>query len=87
MAVGKVFDYTVDIGDLAIYFGDARKGGRKIDAGTLDRDAVPLQRISEILKRNEVHVEIVLGNGPYSERVWGCDLTEGYIRENAYYTT
>jgi len=25
--------------------------------------------------------------GIYSEKVWGCDLTEGYIKENAYYTT
>jgi glutamate N-acetyltransferase/amino-acid N-acetyltransferase len=53
----------------------------------LDRDEAPLMGISEILKKNEVHIEIVLGKGPYSERVWGCDLTEGYIRENAYYTT
>jgi glutamate N-acetyltransferase / amino-acid N-acetyltransferase len=86
MAVGKVFAYTVDIADLRIYFGDGKERPL-IDADTLDRDAVPLDRISDILKGKEVHLEVVLGDGPYSERVWGCDLTEGYIKENAYYTT
>jgi N-acetylglutamate synthase/N-acetylornithine aminotransferase len=43
--------------------------------------------ISEILKKNEVHIEIVLGDGLYSEKVWGCDLTEEYVGKNAYYTT
>lgn len=86
MAVGKVFAYTVDIADLRIYFGEGEERP-VIDAETIDRDAVPLDRISDILKRNEVHLEVVLGNGPCSERVWGCDLTEGYIKENAYYTT
>jgi glutamate N-acetyltransferase / amino-acid N-acetyltransferase len=86
MAVGKVFAYTVDIAELRIIFGEG-EGRPEIDAETLDRDAVPLERISEILKKNEVHIEVVLGKGPYSERVWGCDLTEGYIKENAYYTT
>lgn len=86
MAVGKVFQYTVAISDLAILFG---KGGHRlrIDAGTLDRDEVPLDQISELLKKDEVNIEIVLGKGPYAERVWGCDLTEGYVEENAHYTT
>jgi glutamate N-acetyltransferase/amino-acid N-acetyltransferase len=86
MAVGKVFNYTVDIALLRIFFGEG-EGRLEINADTLDRDAVPVDRISDILKKDEVHIEIVLGCGPYSERVWGCDLTEGYIKENAYYTT
>jgi N-acetylglutamate synthase/N-acetylornithine aminotransferase len=28
-----------------------------------------------------------LGQGDARETVWGCDLAEGYIRENAYYTS
>ncbi len=86
MAIGKVFQYTVAIGDLVIHFGEGDNRLR-IDAGTLDRDEVPLEQISELLKQNEVTIEIVLGKGPYSERVWGCDLTEGYVEENAHYTT
>ncbi len=86
MAVGKVFDYPIDIADLRIFFGQGehRLG---IDAAILERDEVPLGEISEMLKRDEVYIEVVLGNGPYSERVWGCDLTEGYIDINARYTT
>jgi glutamate N-acetyltransferase / amino-acid N-acetyltransferase len=86
MAVGKVFAYPVEINDMRIFFG---QGDRRftIDAGVVDRDEVPLTEISEILKKSEVHIEVTLGNGPYSERVWGCDLTEGYIDINARYTT
>ena len=86
MAIGKVFQFSVNIDDLRIFFGRGDNRPR-IDAGTLERDAVPLREISAILKKNEVHIEIVLGNGPYQERVWGCDLTEGYVEENAHYTT
>lgn len=86
MAVGKVFDYPIDINDLRIFFGQG-DGRLSIDADILERDAVPLGEISEMLKRDEVYIEVVLGNGPYSERVWGCDLTEGYIDINARYTT
>jgi glutamate N-acetyltransferase / amino-acid N-acetyltransferase len=86
MAVGKVFDYPVEIGDLQIFFGEGNHR-LAIDAGTLDRDEVPLDEISEMLKKDEVKIEVVVGNGPYSERVWGCDLTEGYIDINARYTT
>ena len=86
MAVGKVFQYEVAISDMAIYFG-AQEPRLRIDAQVLDRDEVPLEAISELLQQEEVNIEIVLGNGPFSERVWGCDLTEGYVRENALYTT
>jgi glutamate N-acetyltransferase / amino-acid N-acetyltransferase len=86
MAIGKVFQYTVAIADLAIFFGSG--GNRlRIDAAILDRDEVPLQEISAILQQSEVRIEIVLGKGSYAERVWGCDLTEGYVQENAHYTT
>jgi glutamate N-acetyltransferase/amino-acid N-acetyltransferase len=86
MAIGKVFSYSVDIARLKIIFGEGSERST-IDADTLDRDEVPLDKISEILKRNEICIEVVIGDGPYSERVWGCDLTEGYVKENAYYTT
>ncbi len=86
MAIGKVFQYSVDIHELRIIFGQGDHR-LQIDAGTLERNEVPLHEISEILKKDEIHIEIVLGNGPYSERVWGCDLTEDYVKINAYYTT
>lgn len=86
MAIGKVFQYSVDISDLKIFFGEGNNR-IKLDAETLDQDKVPLEEISKILGNSEVHIEIVLGQGPYVERVWGCDLTEGYIDINAHYTT
>lgn len=86
MAIGKVFQYSVNIADLRIFFGEGNNRLR-IDAGILDRDEVPLKAICEILKNKEVQIEIVLGNGSFLERVWGCDLTEEYVKENAHYTT
>uniref|UniRef100_UPI0038B25DE6 bifunctional glutamate N-acetyltransferase/amino-acid acetyltransferase ArgJ n=1 Tax=Geomesophilobacter sediminis TaxID=2798584 RepID=UPI0038B25DE6 len=85
MAIGKVFAYQVDVAELVIYFGQGAER-LKLDAA-MDMNEVPLDDISELLKRSEVFLEIVLGSGPYSETVWGCDLTEGYVHENAHYTT
>ncbi len=84
MAIGKVFDYEVDINALKIYFG---KGEKKlmINASMLDREIVSLDDISELLRQDEVFIEIVLGDGMYCETVWGCDLTEEYVRVNAHY--
>ena len=86
MAIGKVFKYTVNIKDLKIFFGkgDSRK---MIDAQTIDDDRVDLDAISLLLKQNEIFIEIQLGSGKFSDTVWGCDLTEGYVEENAFYTT
>jgi glutamate N-acetyltransferase / amino-acid N-acetyltransferase len=86
MAIGKVFQYSVNIAELKIFFG-AGENRLMIDAGVLDRDEVPLEQISGELRKNEIHIEIVLGKGLHAEKVWGCDLTEGYVAENAHYTT
>lgn len=86
MAIGKVFSYQVDVQDISIWFGE---GDQRlcINAKMLDDDAVPLDDISASLKKDEVHIEIALGNGEFSETVWGCDLTEEYIKVNAHYST
>jgi glutamate N-acetyltransferase / amino-acid N-acetyltransferase len=51
----------------------------------------PVECDLEVLRRylgqSEVEIGVELGIGSASARVWGCDLTEGYIKENAYYTT
>ncbi|MBF0351038.1 MAG: bifunctional glutamate N-acetyltransferase/amino-acid acetyltransferase ArgJ [SAR324 cluster bacterium] len=85
MAIGKVFEYVVPIDKLRILFG--RERNMWIDAHSLNQNTVPLAAISEYLKNSEIFIEIELGTGEYAEVVWGCDLTEGYIKENAYYTT
>jgi glutamate N-acetyltransferase/amino-acid N-acetyltransferase len=86
MAVGKVFEYPVPLADLSIHF---KKGSQvlSVNAESLDADTVNLPEISKLLKNQEVFIEVVVGAGNFSETVWGCDLTKGYIEENAFYTT
>jgi len=86
MAVGKVFEYPVKLDDLLIYFG---RGSQRLSVNveSLDADRVNLDAISKLLQDQEVYLEVVVGEGLYSETVWGCDLTKGYIEENAFYTT
>ena len=50
-------------------------------------DTVNLDAISKLLQNQEVFLEVVVGDGKFSETVWGCDLTKDYIEENAFYTT
>ena len=81
MAVGKSFDTTIEPRKVTIGFGDThvfRKGS------PVDCD---LEALRAYLGQKEVSISVDLGIGKASARVWGCDLTEGYIRENAYYTT
>lgn len=42
---------------------------------------------SQAMKAEEVLVEADLGLGEGQGTAWGCDLTEGYVRINALYTT
>ena len=86
MAFGKVFDHPVSLDDLSINFGKDNKI-QKISAKNLRSDSVNLDDISKLLQHNEVFIEVVVGNGNFSETVWGCDLTKGYIEENAFYTS
>ncbi len=45
------------------------------------------KRCGNISDNLKSRIGVDLGIGKASARVWGCDLTEGYIKENAYYTT
>jgi len=81
MAVGKSFDKSIEPGKVTIGFGDTsvfRKGA------PVECDLDALRRY---LNQAEVTIGVDLGIGKAAARVWGCDLTEGYIKENAYYTT
>jgi glutamate N-acetyltransferase/amino-acid N-acetyltransferase len=84
MAVGKVFEHPIPLDRLSIHFGGAAEN---LTISAASQNADLLRRISEYLKRDEVHIQVRLGSGLHAERVWGCDLTEGYVKENAYYTT
>ncbi len=86
MAVGKVFEYPVPLSDLSIHFGTGSQV-LTVNAESLNADTVKLDAISELLQNQEVFLEVVVGDGKFSETVWGCDLTKDYIEENAFYTT
>ena len=81
MAVGKSFDASIEPAKVTIRFGTTNvfKKGAPVDC---DLDA-----LRKYLGQPEVSIGVELGIGKASARVWGCDLTEGYIKENAYYTT
>ena len=81
MAVGKSFDPSIEPGKVTIRFGDTNvfKKGAPVDCD--------LEALRKYLSQPEVTIGIELGIGKAKSRVWGCDLTEGYVKENAYYTT
>jgi glutamate N-acetyltransferase / amino-acid N-acetyltransferase len=81
MAVGKSFDPGIEPGKVTIRFGDTTvfKKGSPVDCD--------LEALRKYLRQSDVFIAVDLGIGKASARVWGCDLTEGYIKENAYYTT
>jgi glutamate N-acetyltransferase/amino-acid N-acetyltransferase len=43
--------------------------------------------VANAMGADEVVVRVALHQGDASARAWGCDLTEGYVRINAEYTT
>ena len=79
MAIGKCFDCTVvpERTDAWINGFAVVQGGARL---TFD-DAV----VRETLGREVVDIEIAMGVGDGSARAYGCDLTKGYIDENAAY--
>ena len=81
MAVGKTFDPSIEPNKVTIRFGDTNvfKKGSPVDCD--------LEALRTYLRQSGVSIAVDLGIGKASARVWGCDLTEGYIKENAYYTT
>ena len=79
MAIGKVFDEKIPYDSLSF-----KLGGIEVK----NADELTKVKMSNYLKENsEIRLDVELGQGNYSKIFWGCDLTEGYIKENAYYTT
>jgi glutamate N-acetyltransferase/amino-acid N-acetyltransferase len=79
MAVGKCFDCTIrpETTDAWINGYQVVRGGARLDFD----DAT----VREALRREVVDLEISLGVGSATARAYGCDLTKGYIDENAAY--
>ena len=81
MAVGKCSQYTdIDQRRVVIRFGDQEVYPRQVDDSGL-------ARLSAYMKNEEVVIHVSLGTGTTQATVWGCDLSDGYVRINADYTT
>jgi glutamate N-acetyltransferase / amino-acid N-acetyltransferase len=83
MAIGKCDgdeDTDIDPASVAIRFG-----GNEVYPARLDDDQ--LADLSVYLSAPDVLIHVTLGTGAESCTVWGCDLTAGYVRINADYTT
>ncbi len=80
MAVGKVDDDDIDQGAVRIAFADQEVYPTRVDeAGLADLEAY--------MAGDEVLIQVDLGIAAGTARVYGCDLTDGYVRINADYTT
>ncbi len=81
MAIGKCQDDTdIDQERVVIRFGDREVYPTPVD------DA-ELAKLSDYLSGDEVRIHVSLHTGDAECTVWGCDLTDGYVRINADYTT
>ena len=81
MAVGKCeTDTDIDQTKVIIRFGQQEVFPTQVG----EKD---LAQLSEYMRGDTVriHVSLAIGNG--NATVWGCDLTDGYVRINADYTT
>lgn len=79
MAVGKCFDCRVDPNRIG-----ASICGVPVLAEGL-RTVFDEGEVRELLRSGEVDLEVDLGIGKGTARAWGCDLTAGYVAENAAY--
>ncbi len=81
MAVGKCSDDTdIDPDHVVIRFGTTEVYPEQVDE-------TGLSDLSDYMSGDEVTIHVSLGTGSATATVWGCDLTDGYIRINADYTT
>jgi glutamate N-acetyltransferase / amino-acid N-acetyltransferase len=81
MAIGKCSDDT-DIEEDRVVI---RFGGQEVYPRSVDEAG--LARLSAYMCGTDVLIHVSLGTGDASATVWGCDLSDGYVRINADYTT
>lgn len=79
MAIGKNFDAKIVQESVNAWIS----GTKVVTAGT--RATFDDEDVRRILKGETVDIVVELGVGEGSATAYGCDLTEGYINENAAY--
>jgi len=81
MAVGKCSQYTdIDQEKVLIRFGTQEVYPTRVDESGL-------AQLSQYMRGDDVTIHVSLQTGSATATVWGCDLTDGYVRINADYTT
>ena len=81
MAIGKCSDDTdIDQERVTIRFGETEVYPTQVDDGGL-------AELSIYMRGETVEIGADLGIADGTATVWGCDLTDGYVRINADYTT
>jgi glutamate N-acetyltransferase/amino-acid N-acetyltransferase len=81
MAVGKCSQFTdIDQEKVVIRFGTQEVYPTRVDESGL-------AQLSQYMRGDDVTVHVSLQTGSATATVWGCDLTDGYVRINADYTT
>jgi glutamate N-acetyltransferase/amino-acid N-acetyltransferase len=81
MAVGKCSQYTdIDQEKVVIRFGTQEVYPTRVDESGL-------AQLSQYMRGDDVTIHVSLQTGSATATVWGCDLTDGYVRINADYTT
>ena len=81
MAVGKCSQYTdIDQEKVVIRFGTQEVYPTRVDESGLEQ-------LSQYMRGDDVTIHVSLQTGSATATVWGCDLTDGYVRINADYTT
>lgn len=81
MAIGKCSQYTdIDQSKVIIRFGD-----QEVYPSAVNESG--LEQLSNYMRGEEVRIHVSLKTGSAACTVWGCDLTDGYVRINADYTT
>ena len=81
MAIGKCeTDTDIDQTKVIIRFGTQEVFPTQVD----EKD---LSQLSEYMRGDTVRIHVSLGIKEGNATVWGCDLTDGYVRINADYTT
>ena len=81
MAVGKCSQYTdIDQEKVIIRFGAQEVYPTRVDESGL-------AQLSQYMRGDDVTIHVSLQTGSATATVWGCDLTDGYVRINADYTT
>ncbi|MEW2546641.1 bifunctional glutamate N-acetyltransferase/amino-acid acetyltransferase ArgJ [Streptomyces sp. NPDC047002] len=81
MAIGKLHEETdIEPSRVGIHFGD-------LEVYPEEPDDAALARAAAYLAGNEIVIRIDLGIAGGAFTVYGCDLTEEYVKLNADYTT